>query len=143
VTVLLDDHLLRDWMAQRDRALRAAVGGDDVATTNLWFARICRTGARAAGKGALIGALEPHEQRALVAALVRLPDDLSIVPMRELGWRMGELSAEMNGLSTLGSEVVAAAEFLKARVLVSSIDDGPAIRRCCQSMRIRYNTVRR
>jgi hypothetical protein len=143
VTVLLDDHLLRDWMTGPDPALRAAVGGEPLATTNLWYARLCKSAA-SAGDGALLGALSRAEREAVVAALVRLPDDVAVVPMRQVAWRMGLLvSAERGRLSTLGSEVVAAAEVLGARVLASSRDDGPGIRRCCRDLRIPYETVTR
>lgn len=142
MTVLLDDHLLRDWMVGPDRDLRRAVRREALATSNLWYARLCKSAARAAG-GALIGDLLPPERSALVAALVRLPDDVTVVPMRDLAWRMGVLVSERTGLSTLGSEVVAAAEALGARVLASSRDDSPGIRLTCEQLGIRYSTVDR
>ena len=140
--VLLDDHLLRDWMVGPDRALREALGADELATTNLWYARLCKSAARSA-RGALLGDLPPRERDALVAALVRLPDNIRLVPMRELAWRMGVLVSEHSGLSTLGSEAVAAAELLGGRVLASSRYDSPGIRRCCERMAVQYSTVAR
>jgi hypothetical protein len=142
VTVLLDDHLLRDWMVGPDRVLRRAVRREALATTNLWYARLCKSAARSVG-GALLGDLPLEERQALVAALVQLPGDITVVPMRELAWRMGMLVAEQGGLSTLGSEAVAAAEALGARLLASSRDDSPGIRDCCERLRIRYATVTR
>jgi hypothetical protein len=142
LTVLLDDHLLRDWMVGPDRALRRRVGREALATTNLWYARLCKSAARSAG-GALLGDLQLEERQALVGALVQLPRDITVVPMRELAWRMGVLVAEQAGLSTLGSEAVAAAEALGARLLASSRDDSRGIRRCCERLRIRYATVTR
>ena len=142
MTVLLDDHLLRDWMVGPDRDLRRAVRREPLATTNLWYARLCKSAARAAG-GALLGDLPAAERESLVAALVRLPGDVKVVPMRDLAWRMGVLVSEHTGLSTLGSEAVAAAEALGARVLASSRDDSPGIRRCCERLDIRYSTVER
>jgi hypothetical protein len=87
--------------------------------------------------------LTPDERLALVHALVKLPREITVLPMRDLAWRMGFLVSEETGLSTLGSEVVAAAEALGARVLVSSRDDGPGIRRSCRRLRIPYSTLRR
>lgn len=124
MTAILDDHLLRDWMVGPDAALRRSVGDEPLATTNLWYARLCKSAARA-GSGALVGNLNLAERQALVAALVRLSDQFAVTPMRDLAWRMGVLIAEQNGLSTLGVEAVAAAEALGARVLVSSRDDSP------------------
>jgi hypothetical protein len=142
LTVILDDHLLRDWMTRPDRALQRSVRGEELATTNLWYARLCKSAARA-GTGALVGDLNHLERQALVAALVRLPADFKVVPMRELAWRMGVLISEGSGLSTLGAEVVAAAEALDARVLASSRDDSPGIRRSCNRLANPYATLRR
>jgi hypothetical protein len=142
LTVLLDDHLLRDWMVGPDAALRRAIGGEDVASTNLWYARLCRSAARVSG-GALVGRLSIEQRRALVASLVALPADVTIVPMRDVAWPMGALTAEHSGLSTLGAEAVVAAEVLDARILTSSLDDGPGIRACCRQRRIGYRTVPR
>jgi hypothetical protein len=129
-------------MARRDRALQRSVRSEEIATTNLWYARLCKSAARA-GTGALVGDLNLLERQALVAALVRLPSDFKVVPMREVAGRMGVLISEESGLSTLGAEVVAAAEALDARVMVSSRDDSPGVRRCCQRLSIPYATLRR
>ena len=142
MTAILDDHLLRDWMVGPDRALRRSVGDEPLATTNLWYARLCKSAARA-GTGALVGNLDVAERQALVAALVKLPDQFTVAPMRELAWRMGLLIAEQGGLSILGAEAVAAAEALPARVLASSRDDSPGIRAACRRLGIRYSTIAR
>lgn len=142
MTVLLDDHLLRDWMVGPDRDLRKALRREPLATTNLWYARLCKSAARAAS-GALLGHLPDAEREALVAALVKLPDAVTVVAMRDLAWRMGVLVSENGGLSTLGAEAVAAAEALGARVLASSRDDSPGIRQSCDRLGIRYATVER
>ena len=55
----------------------------------------------------------------------------------------GVLVAEHAGLSTLGSEAVAAAEALGARLLTSSRDDSPRIRHCCERLAIGYSTLAR
>ena len=140
--VLLDDHLLRDWMVGPDTALRRAVGRNDLATTILWYTRLCKSAAGQSG-GALLRAWDPAERNALVAALVALPDEFDVVPMRELAWRMGQLVSEHHGLSTLGAGAVAAAETLGAKLLVSSRDDSPGIRESCRALRLRYATLAR
>jgi len=142
VTVLLDDHLLRDWMAGPDPALRRAIGHHDLATTNLWYARLCRSAAGST-RGALLGHWRQEERAAIVASLIALPEQFAVVPMRELAWAMGALVAENSGLSTLGSEAVAAAGALGATVLVSARDEGPGIRRCCESTGIQYHALAR
>jgi hypothetical protein len=142
VTVVLDDHLFRDWMAQQDDPLIDAVAGERVATTNLWYVRLCKSAARATG-GALLEGWAPAERRLLIAGLVAVPHDIAIVPMRELAWRMGELSADHAGLSSLGAEAVAAAVNLDARILVSAKDDGPGIRHCCANVGVTYDALAR
>lgn len=142
MTVILDDHLLRDWMVGPDSPLRRAVRGEGLATTNLWYARLCKSAARAS-TGALVGNLDISERQALVAALVELPDEFTIAPMRDLAWRMGTLGAIETGLSTLAAEVVAAAESLPARVLASSRDASPRIRRACGHLGVIYDTLER
>ena len=142
MTILLDDHLLRDWMVGADRVLRRALGRHDLATTNLWYARLCKSAARET-HGALLRDWEPEQREAIVTSLIDLPDAFEVVPMRELAWQMGVLVSEYTGLSTLGSEAVAAAEALGATVLVSERDESPGMRRCCDALRIRYRTLHR
>ena len=142
MTVVLDDHLLRDWMARRDNALVDAIGGDDVATTNLWYARLCKSAARATG-GALLQGWKADERRSLIAGLVALPDEIVVVAMRHLAWKMGELIADHKGLSTLGAEALAATIELNARLLVSTRDDGPGIRQSCATLGVAYAALPR
>jgi hypothetical protein len=142
VTVVLDDHLLRDWFARRDEALVAAVSSETVATTNLWYARLCKSAARASG-GALLSGWPDTQRRALIASLVAMPSDVVVLPMQGLAWRMGELVADHLGLSTLGAEAVAATAALDGRLLVSRRDEGPGIRRCCSTLGIRYQALPR
>ncbi|WP_420624404.1 hypothetical protein [Candidatus Poriferisodalis sp.] len=125
--VVLDDHLLRDLLADDvgpnlDRLLAA----HSAATTNLYLVRLSRSLVSATG-GALTGAWPLKARRSLARRLVRLSDDIEIVPMRSLAFRMAEL-ADAYRLSSLGAEAVAAAEHLGAPLCVWSGDDGPRIR---------------
>ena len=142
MTALLDDHLLRDWMARRDDALVEAVAGEPVATTNLWYTRLCKSAARVTG-GALLADWSDADRRALIAGLVALPEEIAVTPMRDLAWRMGELIADHRGLSTLGAEAVGAAIAMKGRILVSARDHGPGIRSCCSAVGVSYETLAR
>jgi hypothetical protein len=141
-TVLLDDHLLRDWLVGPDGALKRAMGPSTVATTNLWYVRLCKSAAGYGG-GALLGSWSGDERDAVIAGLIALPDAVQVVAMTELAWRMGQLANQYSGLSTLGAEAVAAAERLSARVLVSSRDDGPGIRGACGALGVSYKAVTR
>ena len=70
-----------------------------------------------------------------------LPDAFEVVPMRQLTWRTSQRISEPSGLSTLGSEAVAEAEALDARLLVLSKDDSPGVRGACRTLRMRYTTL--
>ena len=124
--VILDDHLLRDLLAdEAGPALSQTLADNSPATTNLYLVRVCRSVVRSSG-GALTGAWSRDTQRALGDRLVMLDEDVQIVPMRSIAFRMAELAATF-GLSSLGSEAVAAAEFLAAPLCVWSGDHGPRI----------------
>ena len=107
-----------------------------------WYARLCKSAA-SVGDGALLGGWSVEDRRRLIAGLVALPDEVLVVPMRQLAWKMGELIADYNGLSMLGAEAVAAAVELDGRLLVSARDDGPGIRRCCMALGRGYGTLLR
>jgi hypothetical protein len=140
--VLLDDHFLRDWLAGPDAALKRAVARSTVATTNLWYARLCKSAA-CYGGGALLGSWSGKEREVVIAGLIALPESLVVIPMIDLAWRMGRLVHEFVGLSTLGSEAVAASEQLGARLLVSLRYVGPGIRNACAALKIRHQMLER
>ena len=138
--VVLDDHLLRDLLANDvspdlDRLLAA----NSAATTNLYLVRLSRSLVSATG-GALTGSWPEAARRSLARRLVMLGDDVEIVPMRSIAFRMAEL-AERYRLSTLGSEAVAAAEHLEAPLCVWSGDDGPRIRSAMASIGADYRLI--
>ncbi len=141
-TVVLDDHLLRDWLAGPDSALRKAIGRSEIATTNLWYVRLCKSAASQGG-GALLQAWSAVERDAVVAGLIALPNEVTVLPMAQLAWRMGQLIHEHSGLSALGAEAIAVAERLRARLLVSSRDDGPGIRAAAVGLGLKYATLHR
>ena len=124
---VLDDHLLRDLLTRKiSLGLEAVLRDHEPATTNLYLLRLCKSVARAQG-GALTGSLPPAVRRALGRRLVALPEDIKVVPMRDIAFRMAELAAT-HRLSNLGAEAVAAAEHLEAPLYVWAGDDGPHIR---------------
>lgn len=140
--VLLDDHLLRDVLADEVPAeLADLLEAARPATTNHYLYRLCRSVVAAPG-GALTGSWTPERRRALGSVLVALPPEVDVVPMRELAFRMAEI-APLHRLSTLGAEAVAAAEHLDAPLCVWSGDDGPQIRAAMGELRCEYVTIDR
>ncbi|MGH9103703.1 MAG: hypothetical protein ACRDYD_12085 [Acidimicrobiales bacterium] len=139
---LLDDHLLRDFLAghvgdQLARLLRHR----EPATTNLYLYRLSRSVVSARG-GALTGSWSPGQRRELGRRLLELPEAVEVVPLRLLTYRMAEIS-DTHRLSTLGAEAVAAAEHLDSPLCVWDGDDGPAIRSAVESLGAGYLVVGR
>ncbi len=140
--VILDDYLLRDLLADdAGQALRETLAASSPATTNLYLARLCRSVVRSAG-GALTRSWSQSALRALGDRLVTLDEDVQIVPMRSIAFRMAELAATF-GLSSLGSEAVAAAEFLAAPLCVWSGNNGPRIGAAMDCIGAEYRLIDR
>jgi hypothetical protein len=140
--VVIDDHLLRDLLADTARpALARLLPSHEPATTNLYLARLCKAVVSARG-GQLTGALPSELRRALGRELLVLPDTITIVPLRSIAYRMAELG-DQHPLSTLGTEAVAAAEHLGGALAVWSGDDGPGIRAAASGLGITYRALPR
>jgi hypothetical protein len=139
---ILDDHLLRDFFANAlPTELDEILAAHEPATTNYYLYRLCKSVVSASG-GALTGAWQPEQRRALGARLVALPADVEVVPTRTLAYRMAEL-AGVYRISTLGAEAIAAAENLDAPLCVWSGDDGPGIRAAMKALGQDYRIVHR
>ncbi len=139
---LLDDHLLRDLLADNpSRELVRLVRRYEPATTNLYLHRLCKSVVSARG-GALTGAWPAEQRRELGRRLLALPEEIQVVPMRSLAYRMAEI-ADAHGLSTLGAEAVAAAENVGGPLCVWKGDDGPGIRAATSALGVPYRTVAR
>lgn len=95
-----------------------------------------------AGGGSLTGGWSGSQRRALGAKLLALPETVQVVPLRDLSYRMAEISAT-HRVSTLGAECVAAAEHLDAPLCVWDGDDGPAIRAAMADLALDYRTITR
>ena len=140
--VLLDDHLLRDLLASDVSAdLAKLLAGHAPATTNLYYVRLCKSVVSARG-GRLTAAWPSERRRELGQTLLVLPENVEVVPIRTLAYRMAEL-ADTHRLSTLGAEAVAAAEHLSAPLCVWDGDDGPNIRTAMAELGAGYRTIRR
>ena len=140
--VILDDHLLRDLLADDvSEELADVLGRHEPATTNMYLYRLSRSVVSAHG-GALTGGWTPEQRRALGADLLALPETVRVVPLASIAFRMAEV-ADAHRVSTLGAECVAAAEQLDAPLCVWSGDDGPGIRTAMTGLGLRYQTIDR
>ena len=139
---VIDDHLLRDVVAEDlGEPLNRIARDYELATTNLYFVRLCKSVIGARG-GQLTGNWSLERRRALGQRLLQLPDSILILPMRQIGYRMAEVS-DAHRVSTLGAEAIAAAERLGGPLCVWDGDDGPAIRSAAAASGIDYQTLSR
>ena len=142
MVALLDDHLLRDLLADDlSPELAEILDEHEPATTNLYLYRLSRSVVSARG-GALTGSWPVEHRRALGRALLALPESVHVVPMGVLAYRMAEI-ADAQRVSTLGAEAAVAAEHLGAACCVWEGDDGPGIRSAVASVGAPYRTVAR
>lgn len=139
---VIDDHLLRDLLAgEVSDGLAQILVDHEPATTNLFLLRLCRSVVSATG-GALTGSWSSSARRALGRQLTTLPEDIEVVPVRTLAFRMAAL-ADQHRLSSLGAEAVAASEHLSAPLCVWTGDDGPNIRSAMADIDGDYRTISR
>jgi hypothetical protein len=140
--VVVDDHLLGDIMGgMTPRALASLLRRNDLGTTNLYYFRLCRAALGGRG-GALTGSWSAERREDAARALTVLAPGVSVLPMRNLTFRMAELARDYP-LSALGAEAIAATEASGGRLCVWEGDDGPNIRACCETLGIRYQTITR
>jgi hypothetical protein len=132
--VVIDDHLLRDLLTG-DRS--ADLGGVDttLATTGLWLFRHSSAWAAPDVVGKLtapVAALPLDQQALFRASLVALPDEIEVLPLRQLSWPMALLQHrhrnEGRPLSAAMTEALAAARTLGGAIAVSSHDVGPNLK---------------
>lgn len=141
-TLVVDDHLLADVIADMTpRALAVLLDRNEIATTNLYYYRLCRAALEAPG-GAMTGSWSTERRKQAVGALVQLSPDIDILPMQDLAFRMAEL-ARAYRLSALGAEAIAATELSGGWLCVWEGDIGPNMKACCEDVGLRYEPIGR
>ena len=116
--VLVDDHILLSLLlGEEPRELRPR--GGLIATTGLWYHRLCRALADQAVVGSMsrrLGSVSPEVAAGVIAAVIELPESVELVSLRALGWPMGELVRDGARLNLLSLEALAAARLLGAEI---------------------------
>ncbi len=137
---VVDDHVLRDILTAKRSTDLGGLAPDGIATTGLWLFRLCSSFADpiVAGKLSAPVAQLPHElQQRFLAQLVALPEEIEVLPMRELSWLMAELQqrhrAKGRAMSAAMVEALAAAHVLGAGIAVSKYDVGPVLRNAARA----------
>jgi hypothetical protein len=123
--VLVDDHLLlRVLLDDEPETLRPL--GAALATTGLWYLRLCRALADETVIGSMsrrLGAVDPGLAARVIGSVIELLDGITLVSLRELGWAMAELVHAGVRLNLLSLEALAAARLLGAELCLAEADD--------------------
>ena len=123
--VLVDDHILLGMLlGEEPRELRPQ--GGIVATTGLWYHRLCRALADQAVVGSMsrrLGGVSPEVAAEVIAAVIELPESIELVSLRTIGWPMGELVRDGARLNLLSLEALAAARFLDAEICYAQANE--------------------
>ena len=143
-TVLVDDHvLLRVLLDDEPSSLRPS--GGQLATTGLWYHRLCRALSDRAVIGSLSQRLGAADDvvvgSAVLGAVVDLPNHIQLVSLRTLGWPMGELVHQGARLNLLSLEALAAADHLAAPVCLAEVDDNPNLRAAAEAIGVEVRTI--
>lgn len=131
--VLVDDHLLLLVLLGREPTELRPDGGP-IATTGLWYHRLCRALADTTVTGAMsrrLGNAPPTVAAASVQAVLDLPEEVGLVSLRALAPPMATLVAEGVHLNLLSLEAVAAAEHLGAEVVLADAAENPSLLAAC------------
>lgn len=127
---LLDDHLLlRLLLDEEPQDLRSP--GTAIATTGLWYHRLCRALANHAIVGTMsrrLGAVDDDVATGALAAVIELPETVELVSLRTLGWPMAALVHAGARVNLLSLEALAAARQLPAEICLAEQDDNAPLR---------------
>jgi hypothetical protein len=141
--VLIDDHLLlRVLLDDEPSGLRRP--GTRIATTGLWYHRLCRALADHAVVGAMskrLGAVADDVAAATLAAVIALPDTVELVSLRTLGWPMAVLVHAGARLNLLSLEALAAARHLTADICLAEQDNNDPLRAAAKNFGITVRSV--
>lgn len=146
-TVVIDDHLLRDVLTgARPPDLEGIA--TSLATTGLWLFRLSSAWAAPGVIGKLaapVAALSAGQQEVFRARLVALPDEIDVLPLRQLAWPMALLQhrhrSEGRQLSAAMAEALAAAQTLGGEIAVSSQDVGPNLKAAAEYDGVRFTIL--
>lgn len=142
--LLLDDRLLLEFLlGGGSTRLQTLCRRRAVATTGLWYYRLCRAVRSSTVVGALSGPFlaAPNDVRARAsAALVRLPEGVGLVSLRDLAPSMAEL-IERHRLNALSLEALAAALSLGAELALAEGSENPSLIEAARSEQLQVQII--
>ena len=143
-SVLVDDRLLLEHLlGGTSKELRRLVNKRQVFTTGYWYYRLCHAIRSDKVTGALSGPFNRAETsvREMAAlALVRLPDEIGLLSLRELAPSMAE-GVERHRLNVMSLEALAAGVHLGANILLAVGSENPALIIAAESEGLRVRIV--
>jgi hypothetical protein len=141
--VLVDDHLLlRLLLDDEPTGLRPP--GTAVATTGLWYHRLCRALADQAVVGSIsrrLGTADHDVAGRVLASVIELPETVELLSLRTIGWPMADLVHAGARLNLLSLEALAAARHLSAEVCLAEEDDNQALRAAAATFGVTVRSV--
>ncbi len=139
--VLVDDHVL-GRLLRGDRV--RAVARHDVATTGLWYLRLCQAVERSLGGmlSAPFAQLDPARRARAIERVLELPDDIALLSLRSLAPTMARQQVSFPKLNLLGRETLAAATQLPSDVLVAENNIGPRLAKALAETGHKVRTAR-
>ena len=106
--------------------------GAAIATTGLWYHRLCRALSDQAVVGSMsrrLGGVQMAVAADAVAAVIDLPDTIELLSLRTLGWPMARIGHSGARLNLLSLEAIAAAIHLRAEICLAELDDNEPLTR--------------
>ena len=143
MTILLDDHLLLSVLLDEEPPLLRPSGAA-LATTGIWYHRLCRALADSAVVGSMsrrLGAVDNAVAADVLAAVIELPLAIEVVSLRTLGWPMGALIHAGARLNLLALEALAAAQHLSADICLAESDRNDPLRAAAKSFGVSVRIV--
>jgi len=141
--VLVDDHvLLAVLLGRAPTELRFS--DSRIATTGLWYHRLCRAVSGSAVVGSMsrrLSGLAPGAASAAIGSVVRLPEDIEIVSLRRLGWPMAELLSGGLRLNLMSLEAIAAARVINAEICLAPADRNEPLMGAARTLGLNVRTV--
>jgi hypothetical protein len=141
--LLVDDHiLLRILLDDEPPTLRPT--GARMATTGLWYHRLCRALAGKVVVGSMsrrLGNVDDAVATEVVGTVIDLPASIELLSLRSLGWPMGELVHAGARLNLLSLEALAAARTLSAEICLAAVDDNAPLRAASQEFGVPVRTI--
>lgn len=141
--VLVDDHLLlRILLGDEPDSLRPEASS--VATTGLWYHRLCRALSDHAVVGSMsrrLGGIDDTAAESVLGAIIELPDTIQMLSLRTLSWPMGQLIGSGVRLNLLSLEAVVAARHLTAEICLAEVDANAPLQSAAQDLGITVRFV--